>query len=264
MALPNKVITEKLISEDYLSNLTGLESIQLTTADAINHILKKVYSKHSLLTVTIEPSDECFGSTIIEINNDENYLVIDEFYPEDGHNQIVDGKQLSFNAHLSGAFVHFFGKVDAIGENTRAAYYKIGMPEEIEYYQRRNTYRITTSISDPIPVNLITEDEVLIKAELRDISHGGMCLRVNATSHVSINGGDYIPTCLIQVGNDQKILNSLNICHVEMIKESGSLRIGAEFAAISKIDRRELEHFIAYMERAIIKKIKRVDTIIAV
>ena len=264
MALPNKVITEKLISEDYLSNQTGLESIRLTTFDDISHLLKKIYSKHSLLTISIDSSAECYGSTIIEINNDENYLVIDELYPEDGHAQIEIGKTLSFNAHYSGAFVHFFGQVEAIGENAKAAYYKIGMPEEVEYHQRRNAYRVRTSISDPIPVNLVNEDEVLIKAELRDISHGGLCLRVNALPHISIQSGDYIPTCLIQVDNDRKILSSLNICHVETIKESGSLRIGVEFAEISKIDRRELEHFIASLERAIIKNIKRADTRIAV
>jgi len=260
MALPNKVITEKLISEDYLSNQTDLESIRLTTADDISHLLKKVHSKHSLLTITIESSDECYGSTIIEINNDENYLVIDELYPENGHTQVEIGKSLSFNAHFSGAFIHFSGKVEAIGKNAKVAYYKIGVPKEVEYHQRRNTYRVTTSISDPVPVNLVNEDEVLIKAELRDISHGGLCLRVNASSHVSIHSGDYIPTCLIQVKNGQNILSSLNICHVEIIKESGSLRIGAEFADISKIDRRELEHFITSLERAILKKIRRTDT----
>jgi c-di-GMP-binding flagellar brake protein YcgR len=264
MALPDKVITEKLISEDNISNKTGLETIRLTTADDVSHLLKKVYSKHSLLTTTIEPSDECYGSTIIQINNDENYLVIDELYPEDGHHQIEIGKNLTFNAQCSGAFIHFCGQVEAIGENAKAAYYKIGMPKEIEYHQRRNTYRISTSISEPIPVNLVNEDEVLIKAELRDVSHGGLCLRVNAASHISIRSGDYIPTCLIKIENDQKILSSLNICHVETIKESGSLRIGAEFADISKIDRRELEHFIASLERAIIKKIKRSDTRITV
>ncbi len=263
MALPNKVITEKLISEGNLTNQTDLESIRLTTTNDISHLLKKIYLKHSLLTITLESSDEFYGSTIIEINNDENYLVIDELYPEEGHAQIEPGKSLSCNAHCSGAFVHFIGKVEAIGENAGVAYYKIGMPEEVEYHQRRNTYRITTSISDSIPVNLVNDDEVLIKAELRDISHGGLCLRVKASSHISMHSGDYIPTCLIQAENERKILSSLNICHVETIKDTGSLRIGAEFAEISKIDRRELEHLIASLERAIIQKIKRTDIGIA-
>lgn len=258
-ALPNTVITEKRISDDNLSRQKNLESIKLINADDISHLLKRVYSKHSLLTVTIESSDEFYGSTIIEINHDEDYLVIDELYPEDGHSQIEPGKILSIDAQYSGAFIHFSGQVEAVGENAQAAYYKIAIPKEVDYHQRRNTYRIATSITEPILVNLVNKDEVLIKAELRDISHGGMCLRVNASPHISLHSGDQIPTCLIQVGKDRKILSSLNICHVETIKETGSLRIGAEFSSLSKTDRRELEHFIASLERAIIKKIKRVD-----
>ncbi len=263
MALPNKVVTEKLISEESLSNQTNLESIRLTTADDIHLLLKKVFSKHSLLTITIGSADEYFGSTIIEINHDDNYLVIDELHPEHGHEQIEVGKKLSFNARYSGAFVNFVSTVEAIGENEKAAYYKIEMPEEVEYHQRRNTYRIATNVNNPIPVNLVNEDEVLIKAELRDISHGGLCLRVNDSPHISLTGGSHIPTCLIQVDKNKKILSSLNLCHVESIKETGSLRIGAEFAKMSKIDRRELEHLIAALERAIIQKIKRTDVQVA-
>lgn len=48
-----------------------------------------------------------------------------------------------------------------------------------------------------------------------------------------------------------------------MIKETGSLRVGAEFAVTSKIDRREPEHLIASIERSIIQKIKRTDIKVA-
>lgn len=263
MVPPNTVITEKLISEENLTNRTDLESIKLTTTDDIRHLLKKINAKHSLLSVTIESSEAYYGSTIIEINHDENYLVIDELYPEEGHAKITVGSHLSFITQHSGAFVNFIGTIEAIGENEKAAYYKIAIPKEIEYHQRRNTYRIATNVNEPILVNLVNNDEVLIKAELRDISHGGLCLRVNASPHISIKSDDYIPTCLIQVDKSRKILSSLNICHVETIKETGSLRIGAEFAQMSKIDRRELEHFIASLERAIIQKIKRTDTKVA-
>jgi len=263
MATPNTVFSEKLITQKNLTGQTDLESIKLSNIDDIRLLLKKINAKHSLLSVTIESFDQYYGSTIIEINNDEKYLVIDELYPEEGHAKIAVGTHLSFITQYSGAFVHFVGTIEAIGENEKAAYYKIGMPEEIEYHQRRNTYRIATNVNDPIRVNIVNDEEVLIKAELRDISHGGLCLRIKASPHISIKSNDYIPTCIIQVDQSRKILSSLNICHVETLSETGSLRVGAEFAQISKIDRRELEHLIASLERAIIKKIKRTDINVA-
>lgn len=259
MITANPVITDKVISDQKLTDQKNLESIKLTMADDIQHLFKRINSKHSLLSVLIDSSDEYYGSTIIEINNKENYLVIDELYPIDGHEKIKTGSCLTFNTQYQGAFVNFKSTVEAIGENDKAAYYKIGMPNEVEYHQRRNTYRIATSVSAPIPVTLVNEDDIMIKGELRDISHGGLCIRINALPHISLASEDYIPTCLIQVEGRQKILTSINICHVENINETGSLRIGAEFANMSKIDRRELEHLIASLERAIIQKIKRTD-----
>ena len=259
MTPATSVITNKRISDQNLTDQKNLESIKLTTADDIQHLLKKVSAKHSLLSVIIESHDEFYGSTIIEINEKENYLVIDELYPIEGHEKIQTGTRLIFDTQYQGAFVNFVGIVEAIGENEKAAYYKIGIPKEVEYHQRRNTYRIATSVSEPIAVTLVNEDEIMIKGELRDISHGGLCLRVNALSHISLQSEDYIPTCLIQVSHSRKILSSINLCHVEKINETGSLRIGAEFANMSKIDRRELEHLIATLEREIIQKIKRTD-----
>ena len=248
MVTQNTAITEKRISGNRLSRQTDLESIKLTSVEDICLLLKKIHLKHSLLTITIESSDECYGSTILEVNKEKNYLVIDELHPEQGHSKIKTGTVVTFNAHYEGAFVYFVATVDAIGDSQKAAYYKIRMPDEVHYHQRRNTYRITTSISEPVSVNLVNGDEILIKAELRDISHGGICLRVNPASHISINSGDVIPTCLIQVSDERKILSSLNICHVEVIKETGALRIGAQFSDISNFDQRELEAALGPVE----------------
>lgn len=259
MTTVNPVITDKTISDQNLTDQKDLESITLTTADDIQHLFKRISSKHSLLSVQIDSLDDYYGSAIIEINNEENYLVIDELYPKEGHEKIQTGTRLVFNTQYQGAFVNFSATVEAISENEKAAYYKIGIPKIIEYHQRRNTYRIATSVSEPIAVTLVNEDDIMFKGELRDISHGGLCLRVNALPHITLNSENYIPTCLIQVNNRQKILSSINICHVEKVNETGSLRIGAEFANMSKIDRRELEHLIATLERAIIQKIKRTD-----
>ena len=49
MAVPNKIISEKLISENNLADQTNLESIILDTVDDIRHLLKSIYQKHSLV-----------------------------------------------------------------------------------------------------------------------------------------------------------------------------------------------------------------------
>jgi len=121
MVMQNTAITEKRISDNSLSKQTDLESIKLTSSDDISHLLKKIHLKHSLLTITIESSDECYGSTILEVNNDKNYLVIDELHPEHGHSKIEIGTTISFNAQYEGAFVYFVATVEAIGDDPRTS-----------------------------------------------------------------------------------------------------------------------------------------------
>ncbi len=232
---------------------------QIKRDDEIKALLKKIYQKHTLLTISIGSRDSYYGSTILEINHDNNYLVLDELYPQDGHELLETETPIIINTQYAGAFVRFKTRIDAIGGNDKAAYYRIPIPDSIDYHQRRNTFRVNTSIAETIPVNLVTEDEVMIKAELRDISLGGVSLRVREIPHVDLETDQHIPTCLIQLNEDKKILASLDICHIEQMSETGTLRIGGRFSSISKFDLRELEQLIAETERAIIKKIKRSD-----
>lgn len=257
MTIAQNVVADKLISD--LPKKNNDNSIIIKDAEEIRALLNKIFKKRSLLTVTIGGNESCYGSTILEINSDEQYLVIDELNPLDGHEQLEEGSKLKINTQQEGALVRFTAEVIAIGGNDDAAYYKIPVPKKIEFHQRRNTYRVYVGINETIPVSLKNEEEVVISAELRDISLGGVSLRVKEVSHAPLQKGDLIPTCVITASNQRKIKASLNICHIERMRETGMLRVGAQFVSMSKFDLRELENFIAAMEREMIKKLKRVN-----
>ena len=136
----------------------------------------------------------------------------------------------------------------------------MALPERIEYHQRRNWFRVSIGINETVPVSLRTEDDVVISAELRDISVGGMALRINDCAHVKIREGDFIPSCVIKVSEHKQIMAALNVCRVQNIRESGMLRIGVQFVKMNNADIRELEHFVAEMQREMIKKLRRVKS----
>ncbi len=255
-AIKNKVISERPVKKKPRND----NSILINDADEILALLKKLFKKHSLLTINFSEIDDYFGSTILEINEEDNYLVLDELHPIEGHEHVDEGTKFRINTQYSGALVRFSGTVEAISSNPTAAYYKIPIPRKIDYQQRRSSFRVHVGINETIPVQLVTEDDVMLNAELRDISLGGVSLRVNDVPHVSLEYGDHIPTCMIKVTDERKIRASLNVCHVVRKRDIGILRIGAQFAEMSNYDQRELEHLVAEMEREMIKKIKRVNS----
>ena len=249
------VVTEKSISE--LQPVKKIkDGVRLEDTHDIFLVLNKLFSRRVLLTVAIKDSDLSYGSTILEIKEDEEYLVLDELYPTEGHKLIETGVEIDINAQLNGAFIYFKSIIEAISENDNTAYYKVHFPDELYHYQRRGSFRVSVNVQREIPVSLTTEDNVLISAELRDISLGGVSLRCKEISHAEIKKGDHIPTCMIHTDKKNRIIASLDICHVEKIIETGTLRIGAVFTSMNKADEHRLEHFIALLERAIIKKHK--------
>ncbi len=258
MSATSTVVTDKVITDIPPKKNDNSEIIK--KHEDIFALIEKIHASHSLLTVTINNEQAGYGSTILEINGEENYLVLDELNPLDGHEKIAIGSIIKVNTQHAGALVRFKVNIEAIGGDEDAAYYKAPLPERIEYHQRRNWFRVSIGINETVPVSLRTEDDVVISAELRDISVGGMALRINDCSHVKLREGDFIPSCVIKVSEQKQIMAALNICRVQNIKESGMLRIGVQFVKMNNTDIRELEHFVAEMQREMIKKLRRVKT----
>jgi len=260
MAIPllNKFLTEEVTTQECLDNPAFNTDMEIMVEEEdILALLNKIYKNHTMLTVSMDDANGTFGSAILEINQNESYLVLDELWPEPGHQLVEVGKTLFISAQLAGVYAHFTVNISAIGEHEEAAYYKASLPRQIDYQQRRSNYRVPTSINKPIPVNMATEEDVLINAELRDISIGGFCARLISPSNHPLELGEYIPTCLIKSPNGRKILSSIAICRIEDNKKTGLTRIGAQFSVLGKTDKRELEHLIATLDRNIIRRLKR-------
>lgn len=257
MSTAQKVVKDKVIGETRPKQNDNSEIIK--KSDDIFGLLKKIQSHHSLLTVTIGGIETAYGSTMLDINKEEQYLVLDELNPLEGHEKLEVGSKIKINTQHAGALVRFTSSIGAIGGDNDAAYYKVPIPTSIEYHQRRNAFRVSISINDTIPVSLKTEDDIAISAVLRDISVGGMALRVNETPHVRLREGDFVPNSTIRISDSRQIVASLNVCRVQQIKESGMLRVGVQFVKMNKADIRELEHFVAEMQREMIKKLRRIN-----
>ena len=88
----------------------------LTSRQEIIGLLKKIYRNHSLLTVSFDDKEQRFGSAILEINTENNYLVIDEFWPEIGNSETLLKKKLDISTYHAGINMHFNNAIEEIAE----------------------------------------------------------------------------------------------------------------------------------------------------
>ena len=225
--------------------------------DEILSLLNKAFKSHTLLSIVVDGVNKDFGSLILEINTNKNYLVLDELYPRNGIKFPLLEQKLHINTQLDGIELSFVGIIEAVSEKNGDEYYKIPIPRKLYYRQQREHYRVPVSINNPLPAALSTEDDILIHTELRDISLGGICARLTTASSIDLRVGMEIPTCIIQAPDGKKIVGSLEIMRVEETKPLRNQKIGARFISLSKTDRGELSRLIAKLDRENIKTLKR-------
>ncbi|MFQ5661347.1 MAG: flagellar brake protein [Gammaproteobacteria bacterium] len=259
MRMNNVVTVEEEISinDSPAGYISHNLSYRIKSKDEIHAFLSRLYKNHALLSISIGNSDIIFGSVILEVNREKEYLVLDELYPRNQIRTPLLHQKLSIETQLEGILLQFSGTVDAASEQDGAEYYKIRIPKYVYHHQRRDNYRVPISISKPLRADLATENEVLIHAELRDLSLSGFCARLSLPSSEKLAIGDEIPTCIIQIPDGKKIVGSLEIMRIEETRPLRNTRIGARFSSLNNSDRQELSRVIAKLERENIKTLKR-------
>lgn len=230
---------------------------RIKSRNEIAGLLNKAYKSHTLLSITVGSSDQIFGSVILEINKDKSYMLLDELYPRKKFHDSLINQKLSVEAQLHGILLNFSCLINEISEEDGSEYYKVNLPDFLYYHQRRENYRVPISITQPLPADLETENDIVIHAELRDLSLGGLSARLTTPQSEELKIGDIIPACTIQLPNNRKIECSVEIVRIDEAKTSRNVKIGAKFTDISNADRQELSRAIAILERLNIKKLKR-------
>jgi c-di-GMP-binding flagellar brake protein YcgR len=234
-------------------------SYRIKSRTEINSLLGKLLKYHSLLSIRIDDNPRTFGSMILEMHSEKRLLVLDELYPRNELKKSILKNKLSIEAQHEGIEIQFKVQVEAIAEKDEIEYYRVSYPDNVFHFQRRTSYRVNVGISDSVPVALSTENDILLHAELRDISLGGVSARINSPTTEVLAVGDEIPTCIIHMPNGRKIVSSLEIARIDEGTTSQSIRIGARFIHIAAADRQELSKLIARLDRENIKKIKRLS-----
>lgn len=228
----------------------------IESTDEIHTVLKKIYNSHILLSVLTEQKEMLFSSLLLELNLAGNYIVLDELYPRDILKKSLEDTTLKVYTKIDGIDVSFSGIVQAISNMDGSDYYKLNIPSDIIYKQRRNTYRVPISITKPITAAFSTMENILVHAELRDLSLSGLSARLKSPAGDSLKEGDEIPTCIIQAAG-KKIICSMEIIRVVESSRTKKKIIGARFTGFNHGDHHAISQLIMKLDWENIKQLKR-------
>ena len=147
------------------------DSEQITDPAKILRLLKRFTKRYTPLTVQIPNHKEHYTSCILNI--DGKYILLDELLPSTGNELLVTERALLVTGKIDGIVIQLFTTLKHVDDKDKMLTYYMKLPDLLEYQQRRQTYRASIPISRELPVIIENNNGILLKGELRNLSHGG-------------------------------------------------------------------------------------------
>lgn len=129
--------------------------------------------------------------------------------------------------------------------------FRIALPQRIVRMQRREFYRISTSVISPLKCKVRLDNGTDAEITLLDLSVGGVAL-IDQHHAIDLEPGNIFPDCRIDLPGQGTLHTGLQVCNTfEVTLRSGLAckRSGCRFMDISESDRGMVQRYITQLER---------------
>ena len=220
-----------------------------------SNLMRRIKNSRAMLTVRVSGSEETYLSALLEVNEDEGYIVIDELNSPNGHRALCMVKELEISTRLEDREIKFQCDLTAVGEHNGISYYKVPFPENLDHQLRRKHLRIAAPRGKYLPVHLHTELQDLVTGELVDLSSGGFAAHLSRETADKVHRGELIPKCMLYLGDQQPIEVELEIRYCEDKRYHSRPRLGGKFISMDQQSERRLQKYISQMDRLNTRKV---------
>ena len=216
----------------------------------ITEVLRRLQDRRCLLTVHVGSHPEPFTSAILEVVHEDEYLVLDELAPREGHALLETARDLQVRARLDGIEVRFTSRVARISAEGGLPFYKVPYPERIDYPQRRQSHRVSVPLNTGYPVSLLLSDERILSGELRDISPEGLGIRVRLGTLDPARDHGMHAICQLTLPKTREIVMDVEFRYIDdPLRKNRVPRVGARFLDLKGASLRRVEQFCAELAR---------------
>jgi c-di-GMP-binding flagellar brake protein YcgR len=227
----------------------------ITLPGMVFSFLKKIKQGLCLLTIQIPDHNEQYSSFLLDINQDEDFLILDEFLPRRGLDAVKQAKKINVYTLCHGSEIRFSCDLLKAGEENGIPYYKVGYPYRLRYQQKRIYFRVPVSASQNIPTLLPNTEIYDLEGRLRNISLGGINVSLNRSAALKMKEGTLVDNCIINFPGSP--LNcQLEICHVSQSHDN-NFHVGGNFINLTNPQRQMVRKIVSSLERDFLRKIQQ-------
>ncbi|MDD3529398.1 MAG: flagellar brake protein [Gallionellaceae bacterium] len=227
-----------------------IERYKITRAAEIERILRDAMLRRALVTAYGENNRDYLVTALLAVDPDRNSLYLDAGADPAAVAALMGSTEVTFNTAPDHIRVVFTTPAPTMAELAGRHVLRAEMPGELLRFQRRNYYRLPTSVDRPARCSIAIDGQAIDSIVL-DISIGGLGVLAGAAAARLREGGIY-RGCRLTLPEAGEHAVDLRICMAyERAVRDGALmrRFGCQFIDLTDGVAADIRRYIVRLER---------------
>lgn len=226
------------------SNKPTTDSYRISSPELILNLLKRLMSVQAPVSIHLKGDRHPYPSTIIAVDETKNLIQLDELNDSAGHDALVNADKLILDAYLGGVTIRFSAaKPQYINPPQETGFYRIGLPRQLHYQQRRDNVRIKLKGSATSVSAIHRRSRHNLQGVILDLSESGMGFLIRENEKLRL--GDILNRCRFQLADNAVIECDMEICFLQRLSQKGFTRIGCRFIDLAQAAQQTIDSEIA-------------------
>lgn len=223
----------------------------------IVHILRGLQQRRELITAFFNAGSDLILTSVLDVDADRDRVILDYGPSETVNTRIQYSKRIAFVTALDKVKIQFAASgIDTTMFEGGPAF-RISIPSQVLRLQRREYYRLTTPMLNPVKCIIPKPDGTTMEVALFDISAGGIGITLPSTPEIALQAGDMFSGSRVDLPGVGTLVCTLCVQNIfENTSKSGqkTLRAGCQFVDLRPAMESLVQRYILKLERERIAK----------
>jgi c-di-GMP-binding flagellar brake protein YcgR len=238
--------------------MSDISSFSIQNPKQIFIHLSLLLKNKCLLSARFGGNNESYITTLLDINEGNNSVVLDYGPKEDLNQRMLNAGKVTFETEYQGIKVSFIGTALKRTTYKSELAFTMSIPKSIYWMQRREYYRVKSPLSKHSYCQLIIADKKPVNLKLYDISLTGFAM-LNVSKEVSdlLIPGTVFEQCKLILSEAGEATISFEVCAKYIInpdKLQKIQKIGCKFVKITRPVEETIQRYMHQIQRENLQK----------
>ncbi len=218
----------------------------------ILRILRGLAHRNEMVSAFFNGGKDLLLTSILDVDASSHSVLLDYGSNEALNQRILASEKIIFVTALDSVKIQFVTNRITTDRFEGRPAFRIGVPEQVLQLQRREYYRLTTPIVNPLKCVIPLGEGAFEEVALADISAGGIGIVIGNPAGFQFEPGQIYPGCRIilpAIGTLEATLRIQSIFEVTMKNGHKTLRGGCQFLDLRPAMQSLIQRYIIKLER---------------